>query len=105
MTCLDNCPTCDFKPLTPELWKLSLRGVKKQTARGADAFTTREVELILRQALVWVLEIFTEIEKGMKWPTAWTITRVVALNKGFQARTPLDIRRNFHSPQNAPPLE
>lgn len=87
MTCLGDCPTCDFKPLPPELWKLSLRGVKKQTARGADALTTREVELILGQALVWVLEIFTAIEKG-----AWTITRVVALNKGFQARTPLDIR-------------
>ncbi len=92
VTCLGDCPSCNFKPLTPELWKLCLRGVKKQAARGADALTTREINLILGKALDWTLSILTEIESGMAWPSAWTVTRVVALNKGFQARTPLDIR-------------
>jgi len=92
VTCLGDCPSCDFKPLTPELWKLSLRGVKKQSARGADALSTREAHLILGRALEWVLTILTYVENGMSWPSAWTTTRVVALNKGFQARTPLDIR-------------
>ena len=92
VTCLGDCPSCNFKPLTPELWKLCLKGVKKQSARGADALTTREVGLILGSALNWTLDILKAIENGMRWPSSWTVTRVVALNKGFQARTPLDIR-------------
>ena len=34
ITCLGDCPSCEFKPLSHDMWKQSLRGVKKSNGQG-----------------------------------------------------------------------
>ena len=92
LTCLSDCPTCPFQPLTRELWMASLKGVKKKSARGADGFSTRDFALITDQLLDWLLEILKSIEDGNSWPEQWSVSKVTVLGKGKMPKSPLDIR-------------
>ncbi len=92
ITCLGDCPSCDFKPLNPDMWRQSLKGVKKVTARGCDGFSTSDAYRIEGQLLVWLLRILEKIENGAKWPNFWCLSRIVVLGKGSQPKSPLDIR-------------
>ena len=35
LRCINDCPTCEFQPLTPDRWLANLKGVQKNSARGA----------------------------------------------------------------------
>ena len=89
---LEDCPSCPFKPLSKELWTASLRGVKPKSARGADGFSTKDCKLIKGQLLDWLLVILQSIESGKSWPSQWCIAKITVLSKGFEPRSPLDIR-------------
>ena len=89
---LEDCPSCPFKPLTKELWDASLRGVKPKSARGADGFSTRDCKLIKGNLLEWLLEILRSVESGQAWPNQWCIAKITVLSKGFEPKSPLDIR-------------
>ena len=92
VTCLSDCPTCPYQPITHELWFASLKGVKNKSARGSDGFSTRDFHMIRNQLLDWLLEIFVCIENGAAWPEQWSISKVTVLGKGSRPRSPLDIR-------------
>ena len=92
LRCINDCPTCEFQPLTPDRWLANLKGVKKKSARGADGFSTFELQLVHGPLLHFLLDILSTIEKGAKWPDLWTQARVVVLSKGFEPKSPLDIR-------------
>ena len=92
LRCINDCPTCEFQPLTPDRWLANLKGVKKNSARGADGFSTFELQLVHGPLLHFLLDILSTIEKGAKWPDLWTQARVVVLSKGFEPKSPLDIR-------------
>lgn len=86
------CPSCDFKPLESNLWKQSLKGVKKVTARGCDGFSTSDANRMEGRILEWLLRILREIESGKDWPASWCLSRIVVLGKGTEPKSPLDIR-------------
>ena len=92
LRCINDCPTCEFQPLTPDRWLANLKGVKKNSARGADGFSTFELQLVHGPLLHFLLDILSTIEKGAKWPDLRTQARVVVLSKGFEPKSPLDIR-------------
>ena len=89
---LQDCPTCPFQELNESVWVDSLKGVKKLTARGADGFSTRDCTLIQGELLSWLIQILQRIESGNQWPQQWILARVVVLSKGYEPKTPLDIR-------------
>lgn len=89
---LQDCPTCPFQELNESVWVDSLKGVKKLTARGADGFSTRDCTLIQGELLLWLIQILQHIESGNQWPQQWILARVVVLSKGYEPKTPLDIR-------------
>ena len=89
---LEDCPTCPFQDLNENVWVDSLRGVKKLTARGADGFSTRDCTLIQGELLSSLLQILQHVESGDRWPQQWVLARVVVLSKGYEPKTPLDIR-------------
>lgn len=92
LTCLSDCPSCPYKPLTRELWRASLKGVKAKSARGADGFSTRDYQLLDHQILDWLLMILRSIENGNQWPEQWSVSKVTVLGKGSKPKSPLDIR-------------
>ena len=92
VTSLEDCPSRPFKPLSKELWATSLRGVKPKSARGADGFSTRDCKLIKGDLLAWLIRILQSIEAGQAWPSQWCIAKITVLSKGFEPRSPLDIR-------------
>ena len=92
VTSLEDCPTCPFQDLNESVWVDSLKGVKKLTARGADGFSTRDCTLVQGELLSWLLQILRRFESGEHWPQQWVLARVVVLSKGYEPKTPLDIR-------------
>ena len=50
------------------------------------------VFFIQGKLLSWLIQILQSIEDGNHWPHQWVIARVVVLSKGYEPKTPLDIR-------------
>ena len=92
VTCLNDCPTCNYAPIDSSRWFASLKGVSKKSARGADGFSTRDFEKINYELLDWLLKILWKIENNCEWPRQWTISKVTVLGKGPKPKSPLDIR-------------
>ena len=92
ITCLNDCPSCNYRPISHALWFASLKGVKVKSARGADGFSTKDFHLITNQLLDWLLRIIEHIENGAVWPQQWNMSKVTALGKGSKPKSPLDIR-------------
>lgn len=48
--------------------------------------------MIQGKLLSWLIQILQHIESGNQWPQQWILARVVVLSKGYEPKTPLDIR-------------
>ena len=92
ITCLADCPSCEYRDITSEVWHKSLHGAKVKSARGADGFSTNDFKKIRYQLLDWLLEIIKQIEQNQPWPRQWSISKVTVLSKGSKPKSPLDIR-------------
>lgn len=92
ITCLADCPSCEYEPITASKWFASLKGVSRKSARGADGFSTRDFMMINHELLDWLLRIIQKIENNVAWPKQWTISKVTVLAKGSKPKSPLDIR-------------
>ena len=92
ITCLADCPSCEYRDITHDIWCQNLQGVKTKSARGADGFSTKDFKNVRYQLLDWLLEIIRCIEQNNHWPAQWSISKVTVLSKGSKPRSPLDIR-------------
>ena len=73
-------------------WAASLKGVKPKTARGADGYSTKDCKLMKGRILQWLLQILQAVEAGHPWPSQWCIAKITVLSKGYEPKSPLDIR-------------
>lgn len=79
---LNDFPTLHFSPLDPIEWKRHAAGVSRKSARGACAYTGRELVLMPDPLLQWLLAFLSAIEEGrFQWPRSLMLTRVVMLAK------------------------
>lgn len=99
ITCLADCPSCNYRDITSKVWHENLHGVKVKSARGADGFSTNDFKHIRYQLLDWLFEIIKMIEHNHPWPKQWSISKVTVLSKGSKPKSPLDIRPITISPK------
>ena len=87
VTALDDCPSCDYRPITEVLWKEMLRGVSNKSARGACAFTPTELRILPWTLIRFLIRIYEYVEATGHWPRMLTWARVVLLRKGDEPPT------------------
>eukprot|EP00438_Fugacium_kawagutii_P017560 Skav228548 [mRNA] locus=scaffold1887:556581:561575:- [translate_table: standard] len=91
---LHDVPTMQYEPLQVVEWKRHVSTTKKASARGACAYTPRELLLMPTALCQWMLDLFMAVETGlMQWPPSIMTARVVMLTKPDEAPThPLQVR-------------
>ena len=82
MTCLHDCPSCDFRPFSHDLWKVHAKQVKQRSARGSCNYTPRELLIMPIVLEEWLFMLLSMIEEGrIQWPRYLTTARVICLGK------------------------
>eukprot|EP00438_Fugacium_kawagutii_P022809 Skav208201 [mRNA] locus=scaffold2026:153188:158570:+ [translate_table: standard] len=74
---LHDVPTMEYRPLEVAEWKRHAATTKVTSARGACAYTPRELRFMPEELCVWLLALMTAIEQGdMQWPASIMTARV-----------------------------
>eukprot|EP00438_Fugacium_kawagutii_P017856 Skav229919 [mRNA] locus=scaffold3709:10405:15534:- [translate_table: standard] len=91
---LVDIPSLDYVPLEIGEWRRHASTTKKSSARGACAYTPRELLFMPESLCQWLLDLMSAIELGtMQWPPSIMSARVVMLTKPDETPThPLQVR-------------
>ena len=81
-----------YTPITSAQIKDALQGTKIRSARGGDGFSTMDLRKLPCELHEWLANIFHVCEQGSAWPGRWMLAKTHCLPKGFQPKSPLDIR-------------
>ena len=85
-------PPMPYTPITSAQIKNALQGTKIRSARGGDGFSTMDLRKLPCELHEWLADIFHVCEQGSAWPGRWMLAKTHCLPKGFQPKSPLDIR-------------
>eukprot|EP00435_Cladocopium_sp_Y103_P054469 s515_g17.t1 len=90
---LSDCETCPFQSFSTEAWRRCIKGVKTTSARGACAFSMKDMQRMPDHLLQWLFVMYEAFEKDTKWPKKLTLARVTMLAKpGEDCHRPLSVR-------------
>ena len=91
---IDAFPTLQYQPLNVAEWKRHAATTARKSARGACAYTSRDLAIMPDCLASWLLRVLMAIERGQfNWPRCLMIARVVMLCKtAEQPTSPLQTR-------------
>ena len=89
---LQSCPTMDLEPLTPEILQAAMNKTKIASARGCDAFSTKDYRKMPIPLWRLLCDLLLCIEQGAEWPKTWVVAKTLCLPKGNDPRSPMDVR-------------
>ena len=78
---LPDWPALAYTPISVDDWQLALRSTKSKTMRGADSFTTRELQLVPIPLVKMLLEFYNQVECTGLWPSLLREWFVILLRK------------------------
>ena len=89
---LQSCSTMDLQPLTPEILQAAMNKTKIASARGCDAFSTKDYRKMPIPLWRLLCDLLRCIEQGAEWPKTWVVAKTLCLPKGNDPRSPMDVR-------------
>lgn len=93
LECLPEVDSIPAVRVQQHVWHRIVKKVSNKSARGADAFTAKELTVIPTSLQEWLFDLFQVIEREGQWPTRLTEAKVVMLAKGNKpALGPLECR-------------